>query len=99
MNMQQLTVFASPDLEHQVVSALDRAGAEGYFRAAGASANKFNPEGEVPRVMTWAAVMFVVPAAPNEVIKAIVKELEEYAGACEVEPCLRMVVTAVQEAS
>jgi hypothetical protein len=90
-------VYCSRDLEDRVVSAFDKAGVEAYLRVGSATGNKFLPEGQVPRTMTWEAVMYVIPAAEEGVISAVVEELEAYAGSCEIEPCLRMVVGTVQE--
>ena len=59
--MKQLTIYCSRDLEERVVAVLDHAGAEGYLRLAGATANRFSPSGQVPRVSSWEATLFLVP--------------------------------------
>jgi hypothetical protein len=91
--MKQLTVLCSRDLEDRVVTALDNAGVEGYARHGDVSGNKFMPQGQVPRTMTWEAVSFMVPAATDQQIESITGELRRFAGSCEIQPCLRMVVT------
>lgn len=94
--MKQLTIFCSRDLENRVIAVLDRAGIDGFFRAGAATGNKFVPGGQVPRTESWEAAMFVVPAVEGEKIDSILGALAEYARSCEIEPCLRVVVSAVE---
>lgn len=94
--MKQLSIFCSGDLEAKVVSALDRAGVEGYLRLGEATGNKFLPPQEIPRTMVWQATVIVVPAVAPEKAEQIIEELQEYAGSCEVTPCLRIVQSAVE---
>ena len=96
--MKQLTLYCSRDLEDRVVTALDRAGVHGFVHVAEATGNKFLPAGEVPRTMTWEASLIVVPAVPPEKVEPIVKELREYAGSCEIDPCLHVTVSPLDEA-
>jgi hypothetical protein len=96
--MKQLTLYCSRDLEDRVISALDRADVHGFVRVAEATGNKFLPAGEVPRTMTWEASLIVVPVVPPEKVERIVRELKEYAGSCEIEPCLHVTVSSVDEA-
>ncbi len=95
--MRQMTVFCSRDLEPRVVSAFDRAGVEGYLRLSGATGQKFMPPGQVPRTMTWEALALVVPAANDGAVESVVAELRIYAGSCEIQPCLRIVVAPIDE--
>ena len=95
--MKQLTIFYSSDEESRVITALDHAGIEGFFRVGGASGNKFVEPGQVPRTVAWEAVMIVVPSAPEENVLAVMGELGEYTRSCEIEPCLRMVVSPIDE--
>ncbi len=94
--MKQLMIYCSRDLEDRVVAALDAAGVEGFLRVGEATGNKFQPPALLPRTMTWEAALFVAPAAAEQKVEQIIAELESYAGACEVRPCLRMVVSAVE---
>lgn len=94
--MRQVTVFCSRDLEPRVVDALDQAGVEGYLRVGAATGSRFLEKGRVPRAITWEAAMFVVPAAAEACVDEIVGRLEAYAGSCEIEPCLRIVVGPVE---
>ena len=95
--MKQLTIFCSRDEEEHVVTALDRAGIPGYLRVGDATGHRFLDPGRIPRDMTWEAAMFVVPAVSEERMSAAVKELRAYAGECEIEPCLRIVISPVDD--
>ena len=95
--MKQLTVFCNRDEEERVVKALDRAGIPRYLRVGDATGHQFLDPGQIPRDMTWEATMLVVPAVSEERMRSAVEELRAYAGKCEIEPCLRIVVSPVDE--
>jgi len=95
--MKQLSVFVSRDLEERVVHAFDHAGVDAYLRVGDATGVRFSEPGQLPRTMTWDAALYVVPAVGDAPVRAIVDELREYVGSCEIEPCLRIVVSAVEE--
>lgn len=94
--MKQLSIFCSRDLEEKVVSALDRAGVEGYLRLGEATGNRFLPPQEIPRTMVWQATVILVPATAPEKADQIIEELRNEAGSCEVAPCLRIVQSPVE---
>jgi hypothetical protein len=94
--MKQLMIFCSRDLEDRVIGVLDQAGIDGFFRTGAATGNKFVPGGRVPRTQSWEAAMFVVPAVAAEKIDSILGALAEYARSCEIEPCLRVIVSSVE---
>jgi len=94
--MKQLTIFVNADLEPQVVAALDHAEVDGFLRVGEASGNRFLAEGEVPRTVAWEAVMFVVPVANEEQIRAVVGELDTVAESCGTGPCLKVVATPAE---
>jgi len=95
--MKQLTIYCSRDLESTVVTALDHARVEGYLRVGGATGNRFAEHGRVPRSIAWEATVFMVPETDDARVRAVVEQLEGYAGSCEIAPCLRMVVSPVAE--
>jgi hypothetical protein len=95
--MKQLTIFCSRDEEERVVSAFDHAEIPSYVRIGEATGNRFFDRGQIPRSMTWEATMFVVPAVPVDRVEAAVKELRAYATSCAIEPCMRIVVSPVDE--
>ena len=96
--MKLVQVFCSRDLEHRVLRVLDDAGVEGYLRMGDATGGKFLPRGDVPRTMTWEAVSYIVPFASEEAVARITRDLRDYAGHCEIEPCLRLLVLPVEDA-
>jgi hypothetical protein len=94
--MRELKIFCSRDLEDRVVEALDGAGVEGFLHVGEATGHQFAARGELPRTISWEASLFVVPALDEDKVRAVQDELAAYAGRCEVEPCLRMVVGSVE---
>lgn len=94
--MKQLSIYCSHDLEDRVVHALDAAGVAGYYRSGGSTGNKFLPPGEHPRTVTWDMTLFVVPGASEEHVESVTAALTKYAGMCDYEPCLRIVVSHVE---
>jgi hypothetical protein len=94
--MKQLTVYCSPELEHQVVAAFDRHGAEGYLRIPRAVGHKFLEPGALPRTVSFEAVVLVVPGASEATVAAVLQELQDVAGKCEIQPCLRASVVNVE---
>ncbi len=94
--MKQLAIYCSRDLEDRIVRTLDRAGLEGYLRVGNATGHKFRPGRELPGTVAWEAVLLVAPAVPEQLVDTIAAELEQYAGSCEVRPCLRLVVSSVE---
>jgi hypothetical protein len=95
--VKQLTIFCNRDEEERVVTALDHAGIASYLRIGEATGNRFLDPGQIPRAMTWEATMFVVPAVSEDRMSAAVKELRAHARDCEIEPCLRIVVSPVDD--
>ncbi len=97
MTMKLLTIMCSADLSGTVERALERAGVEGFVTVPDAVGVKFAatpPHFAPPR---WPASLYIAPA-PAEVASAVVASLEAYAGQCDSEPCLRIVVTAAEQA-
>lgn len=95
--MKQLTVFCSRDLESRVVSALDSAGIHGYLRVGDATGNRFLDKGQVPRSVTWEAVMLVVPGDEDAIIDRLREKLQGIASECGPDPCIRLLVNTACE--
>ena len=95
--MKQLSVYVSRDLESHVVQALDHAGVEAYLRLGEATGMRSTAPGQLPRTVSWDAALYLVPAAEERSIRTVIEALREFAGTCEVGPCLRMVVAPVDE--
>lgn len=94
--MKQLVIYCSDDLEHRVVSAIDRNGAEGYLRVPNAVGHKFLERERLPRSVSFDAVMIVVPGASEACVAGILEDLQDVANRCEIRPCLRASVLDVE---
>jgi hypothetical protein len=93
--MKQITILYSSDLAETVGDALVRAGVEGYLRIPGAVGVKPGAAAEHGRYPRWEAEMLVAPVA-DAVAEEIVAGLRSFAGRCEVEPCLRILVSSLE---
>lgn len=90
-------VFCTSDEEERVVAAFDHAGIPAYLRVGNATGHRFLDRSQIPRDMSWEATLFVVPAVSEKQMSAAAKELRAYKGECEIEPCLRIVISPVDE--
>ena len=95
--MKQITVLCSSDLAEQVQDALVSAGVEGFLRVPGAVGVKPGAATAHGRYPRWEAELFLAPVADG-VAEAIVASLRAFAGRCEVEPCLRILVSSLEAA-
>jgi hypothetical protein len=93
--VKQLTVLCSADLSDTVRDVLVRSGITGFLKVPHAVGSKPGATWQHGRYPTWEAEMFVAPAESEAVDKAV-KGLEQYAGQCDVEPCLRIMVSALE---
>jgi hypothetical protein len=93
--MKQVTIFCSADLSTAVQEALVRAGVEGFFHLPGGAGVKPGAAAEHGRWPRWEAEMFVTPV-PHDAASRIVEALRSLAGRCEVEPCLRILVSDLE---
>jgi len=93
--VKQLTIFCSADLSDTVRDALVRAGVAGFLKVPHAVGSKPGATWEHGRYPTWEAEMFVA-AAETANVDRVVAALEQFAGKCEVEPCLRILVSPVE---
>jgi hypothetical protein len=94
--VKQLTILCSSDLSEEVRGALVAAGAEGFLQLPGAVGNKPGAAAEHGRYPRWEAEMFLAPATPEVVQKAVAR-LRSLADNCDVEPCLRILVSTLDE--
>jgi hypothetical protein len=93
--MKQLTVLCSSDLIPRVRDALVGAGVEGFLfvpDAVGCKPGAAAPDGRPPQ---WASALFVVPVDETRAA-SVIAALERWAGQCDVEPCLRILVSALE---
>lgn len=94
--MKQLAIYCSDDLRETVVRALDHALVDGFLLVPDCLGHYFARPGDVPRTISWEASVILVPAADEDRIARVVDELRAHAGRCEIEPCLRIVVSPVE---
>jgi hypothetical protein len=93
--VKQLTILCSSDLAGLVQDALIRAGAEGFLRVPGAVGVKPGAAAEHGRYPRFEAEMFVTPV-PDAAAADVVAALRSLAGRCEIEPCLRILVSNLE---
>jgi len=93
--VKQLTILCSSDLSATVRDALVRAGVTGFLKVPRAVGSKPDASAEHGRYPTWDAEMFVAPMEADAVAQ-VVGLLEQYAGKCDVEPCLRILVSGLE---
>ncbi len=93
--MKQLTILCSSDLAETVQDALVRSGAEGFLRVTNATGVRPGAAADHGRWPRWQAEMFVPPARDEEAA-SVVEALRSYAGRCEVEPCLRILISSLE---
>jgi hypothetical protein len=94
--VKQITILCSNDLVPEVQQALVRAGVEGFLHipgGVGVMPGAAAPRGDWPR---WEADMVVAPV-PDDLVSKVLEPLRRYAGSCEVAPCLRVLVSALEE--
>jgi len=95
--MKQLTILCSTDLSDRVRDALVHAGVEKFLKVPHAVGNRPGAGWEHGRYPTWDAEMFVAPV-DDAVVDVVVTELREYTGCCDTEPCLHVLVSALEAA-
>lgn len=93
--MKLMTIYASSDLEHRIVSAIQESGAETFLTIDGATAHRFNRSHDMPRTMTWEATMFLVPGLTEEQSSRLSESLRAECASLETRPCLRMTMSDV----
>jgi hypothetical protein len=92
--MKQLTILCSSDLADKVRNALNNAGVHGFLQLPNAVGNEPGAAAEHGRVPRWEAEMFVAPV-PADIVDQVVARLRSYAEKCEVEPCMRILVSSL----
>ena len=93
--MKQLTILCSSDLSSVVQNALVSAGVEGFLLVPDAVGVRPSAAVEHGRWPRWQAAMFLAPV-PDEKVASVVGTLESYAGHCDDEPCLRILVSSLE---
>ncbi|MBN2430594.1 MAG: hypothetical protein JXQ27_03930 [Acidobacteria bacterium] len=95
--MKQLTILCSDEIRERIIHTLNRVDTGGYAEVGQVSGNRpKDPRYLDSRGMSWPAAMFVMVAEEAQV-RQIVDELKDYAGHCDVQPCLRIMVLDLAE--
>ena len=92
--MKQLTILCSADLADKVRDTLTAEKVHGFLQLPNAVGNEPGAAAVHGRVPRWEAEMFVAPVEADAV-NGVVERLRDYAGKCDVEPCLRILVSSL----
>ena len=93
--IKQLMIFCSSDIANVVSKELSASGIQGYMRLAGHGTN-VEKKTAFSHDLTWPADVFIIPADETK-IRRIMSGLKAYAGKCDMEPCLKMILSSVDE--
>ena len=92
---KQLTIICNNQIAKTVEQTLSRAGIQGFAHMQGTGTNVFT-KSAFSQDLTWPADIFIVPTE-EDLVKDIVDRLKQYAGQCREEPCLKLIVSPVEE--
>ena len=92
---KQLTIFCSSEIAGMVTGVLSSSGIKGFMHLRGMGTNVIKKTA-LTHDLTWPADVFIVPAE-EKAVRHIVEKLKSYAGKCEIEPCLKLIVSSVDE--
>ncbi len=93
--MKQLMILSSEEILDQVKRSISHAQLGCYAEIGSAYGHHAKDLRFVEtQEMTWPASMFVI-LGEDEAVAGIVAELKQYAGSCDVKPCLQLIVTDV----
>ena len=94
--MKQLTIFCSEELENRVSEVLHKFEIESFIHMPGIFGTRLKPKGSYEKDQTWQATAFVIHTIESKIDK-IIQELQKFTSQCEIQPCLRLVVTKVEK--
>lgn len=93
--IKQLTIICSSEIADRVTSALSKEKIQGFAHLNGTGTNVVK-KGPYTHDLTWPADLYIVPGEEAP-LRRIVDELKRYAGDCEVQPCLKLILSDVEE--
>jgi len=93
--MKQLTLYCSEELNDRVSQILHHYDLDGYIHNPGLFATTFKPKGSYVKDMAWEAHVYILFLS-DEQLQGLLEELKQYINACDIEPCIRIVVTPVE---
>jgi hypothetical protein len=94
--MKQLTVYCSEELTGKVNLVLHNREIDGYIHMPGIYGNKLKTRGSFEKDLIYPASAFVVFSDDDKIAK-VMADLRAYTDQCDVEPCLRMIVTHAEQ--
>jgi len=94
--MKQLTIICFKELSNDVAQILSREISGGYVHIPDAVGRKTEELVGYEKTASFPAEVFIA-AAEDETIGKIVHQLKEYTDKCEYKPCLKMLVSKLEE--
>ena len=88
-------IFCSSEISGMVVSILTNAGVKGFMHLQGTGTNVIQKTA-FSHDLTWPADVFIVPAEETA-LRGVVDKLKSYAGKCEIDPCLKLILSTIDE--
>lgn len=93
--IKQLTIICSTEISDMVGKVLSRSGIRGFARFEGTGTNVLE-KSAYSHDLTWQSCVYLIPAE-EEQLRGIIDKLKKYAGKCEIDPCLKMILSPVEE--
>jgi len=93
--MKQVIIICNSEVTGTVEKTLSGAGIRGFAHLEGTGTNVVE-KGPYSQDLTWPADVFIVPTE-DALARKIVDELKGFAGQCREEPCLKVIVTGIEE--
>lgn len=94
--MKQLTIYCSTELNESVVQIFRDHEIENYVHVPELYGNALKKRGSYERDQVWKANSFVL-FLEESVVDKIISDLKGYIDKCEIQPCLRLVVTPIEQ--
>jgi hypothetical protein len=92
--LKQLMIMCSADISETVRDALVASEIEGFLKIPHAVGSKPGATWSHGRYPLWEAEVYLA-AIEDAAVQPIVDRLKDYAGHCDVEPCLRILVSSL----
>lgn len=93
--MKQLMIMCSADISEIVRDSLVASGIEGFLKIPHAVGSKPRATWSHGSYPLWEAEVYIA-AVDDAAAQTVVDRLKDYAGRCEVEPCLRILVSSLE---
>ena len=93
--IKQLTIICNTEISGMVRKTLSRSGIQGFAHMQGAGTH-VEKKSAWANDLTWPADLFIIPAE-EELLRGIIKRLKDYSGKCEIQPCLKLILSSVEE--